>query len=250
MRKSLSRIFTLTRRNFKEILRDPLSLGFLLVMPLVMEIMFYLIFHKMTEQFEMKYLAPGIVVFSQAFLTLFAGLLIAMDRETAFLTRLYVSRAKSFEFILGYVFSLVPIALGQTVLFLLVGGILDPSIFSWRLPAALPLSLLTAVLFISLGILLGSLCSAKAVGGMSSIVVAGQSLLSGMWFPLDGIGKGMITLMNCLPFRNATTLMQRTVLGIADAFHDFWLPMIIVLAYTAVALVAAILVFGRKMRSK
>ena len=36
----------------------------------------------MTSQFEMKYLAPGIVVFSQAFLTLFIGLLISLDKSS------------------------------------------------------------------------------------------------------------------------------------------------------------------------
>ena len=81
MRKSFSRILTLTGRNIKEILRDPLSLVFTLGFPLLLEVLFYLIFHKMTSQFEMKYLAPGIVVFSQSFLTLFVGILLATDRN-------------------------------------------------------------------------------------------------------------------------------------------------------------------------
>ena len=88
MKRSLSRIVTLTKRNLKEIVRDPLSLIFMIALPLLMEILFYSLFHNATSQFEMKYLAPGIVVFSQAFLSLFAGQLIAIDRSTSFLTRL------------------------------------------------------------------------------------------------------------------------------------------------------------------
>ena len=76
MLNSLSRIITLTKRNLKEIIRDPLSLIFTIGLPLLMEILFYLIFSKLTSQFEMRYLAPGIVVFSQSFLSLFVGLLI------------------------------------------------------------------------------------------------------------------------------------------------------------------------------
>ena len=34
MRESLSRIMTLTRRNIKEIIRDPLSLIFMIALPL------------------------------------------------------------------------------------------------------------------------------------------------------------------------------------------------------------------------
>ena len=129
MKESLSRIFTLTKRNVKEILRDPLSIIFTFGFPLLLEIVFYAIFHKLTDQFQMKYLAPGIVVFAQAFLTLFSGLLISLDKNTSFLTRLYVSKAKSYEFIFSYAFSVFPLALVQAIFFYLVGGIIDPTIF-------------------------------------------------------------------------------------------------------------------------
>ena len=109
MRESIKRTITLTGRNVKEIMRDPLSLAFTIAMPLFMEILFYFIFHNLTDQFAMKYLAPGIVVFSQSFLSLFVGLLIAVDRGTAFLTRLYVSKAKSYEFIFGYMLAVLPL---------------------------------------------------------------------------------------------------------------------------------------------
>ena len=146
MNNSLSRIFTLTKRNIKEILRDPLSLCFTIGLPLVMEILFYFIFHNLTAQFEMKYLAPGIVVFSQTFLTLFTGLLISLDRSTSFLTRLYVSKSKSYEFIFSYVLAVIPIGLVQAVLFFLVGGIIDTSIFSINLIWCVLLSTFTSLL--------------------------------------------------------------------------------------------------------
>ena len=144
MKKSLSRIIILTKRNFKEILRDPLSLIFTLGMPLFMEILFYLIFHKLTPQFEMKYLAPGIVVFAQSFIVLFVGLLIALDRSTSFLKRLYVSNAKSYEFIFAYALSMIPIILAQSILFFIVGGIIDSSIFSINMVFAILISLVTS----------------------------------------------------------------------------------------------------------
>ena len=112
----MNRILTLTKRNLKEIVRDPLSLVFIILLPLAMEILFYFIFHELTTQFEMKYLAPGIVVFSQSFLTLFIGLLLSIDRNTSFLTRLYVSKAKSHEFIISYALAMLPIVFVQSIL--------------------------------------------------------------------------------------------------------------------------------------
>ncbi len=249
MKKSLSRIFILTERDFKEILRDPLSLIFTIGMPLFMEILFYLIFHELTDQFEMKYLAPGIVVFAQSFIALFVGLLIAIDRSTSFLTRLYVSNAKSYEFIFSYALSMIPIIFVQSLLFFLVGGIIDSSIFSINMISAIFVSLVSSLLFIGLGILLGSLCNEKSIGGISSIVIAGQSVLSGMWFPIEGLSEGMITFMNILPFRNATKLVENTMNGINDVYKDFLIPLIIVLAYAIVSFVLAIVAFKRKMKS-
>ena len=250
MRNSASRIFVLVGRNLKEILRDPLSLVFTMALPLFMEILFYFLFHKTAEQFSMRYLAPAIVAFSQAFLTLFVGLLIAVDRGSAFLTRLYVSGARSYEFILGYALSIMPIALAQSVLFFLVGGAIDPSIFGLGMLWGILTSMITAVLYVALGILFGSLCNEKSVGGVSSIVTVGQSVLSGMWFPLTGISPVIIVIMKCLPFKNATDLMQNVLGGVADPWLNFGMPLVIVLAYAAVALVAAILIFGHKMKAK
>ena len=249
MKKSISRIWTLTSRNFKEILRDPLSLIFTFGLPLLLEVLFYYLFHSLTPQFEMKYLAPGIVVFSEAFITLFTGLLISLDRNTSFLTRLYVSKTKSYEFILSYALSIIPITIIQTTLFLIVGGIIDPSIFSLRMLISIPLSIITSFLYISLGILFGSICNEKSIGGVSSIVICGQSVLSGMWFPLEGLNEGMVTLMKILPFKNATMLIENTVNGINNTFNDFVLPLLIVLAYTIVSFILAIIFFKRNMKN-
>ena len=250
MADSFKRIFRLTKRNVKEIVRDPLSLVFTLALPLFMEIMFYLIFHKLTAQFQMKYLAPGIVVFSQAFLTLFTGILISTDRKTSFLTRLFVSKAKSYEFIFSYALSVLPIALVQSILFFLVGGIFDASLFGLGMVLAILLSLITSLFFIAFGILFGSVCNEKSIGGISSIIIVGQSVLSGMWFPIEGLSDGVVTFMKVLPFKNATSVIQNTVLGINDAFNDFVLPLIILLAYTVVAFAAAIFAFRKSMSSK
>ena len=250
MSRSLSRISTLAKRNVKEIIRDPLSLIFMLIMPLSMEILFYYIFHELTEQFAMKYLAPAIVVFSQAFLSLFAGMLIALDRSTSFLSRLCVSPARPYEFILGYAIALAPLAVLQSILFFAVGGIIDPTIWNIGLLYGLLSSLLTSLLFLSIGILLGSLCNEKSIGGVASVVIAGQSVLSGMWFPTSGIPKGFETFMRVLPFKNATDLVQNSLIATSNLFGDVFLPLLIVLAYTVAIFIAAILCFRARMKNR
>ena len=248
MRNSLSRIYALSKRNAKEIVRDPLSLIFTFGLPLFMEILFYFLFHKLTDQFQMKYLAPGIVVFSQAFLALFTGQLIALDRSTSLLTRLYVSRAKPVEFLLSYALPILPLTLLQSVLFFVVGGIFDVGLFGLGMVFAILFSIFTSLFYIAMGILFGSVCNEKSIGGIASILVACQSLLSGMWFPIEGLGQGMLALMNALPFRNATQLVQNAALGFGDVWADLWRPFLFLLGYTLAAFVCAVLIFRKKMK--
>ena len=250
MRNSCRRVYILAMRNLKEILREPLGLIFMVGLPLVMQVLFYYIFHNMTAQFEMKYLATGIVPFAQSFLTLFTAILLSTDRSTSFLTRLYVSPAKPYEFIFGYTLALLPIGLAQSVLFFVVGGIIDPGFWSATMPLGVLLSLFTCILYVGLGLLFGTLCNERAVGGVCSIVITGQSILSGMWFPIEGMPRGILVLMRVLPFRNASLLLQNVVNGCADPFADVVVPILILLAYTVAVLVAAVLVFRAKMKEQ
>ena len=250
MSSSLSRIITLTKRNIQEIVRDPLSLIFIIGLPLVMEVMFYLLFHTQTSQFEMKYLAPGIVVFSQTFLSLFIATLISLDKSTSFLTRLFVSKTKPHEFIISYLFSLIPLVLIQSILFFLIGIAFDTSLFRIEIIFSILLSLFTSLLFLGLGILFGSLCNERSVGGIASIIISAQSILSGMWFPVEGLNDGFIKVMNYLPFKNATVLIQNTLNGFNDLYNDFVYPLVIVLLYSVVVFVLSIFVFKNKMKVK
>ncbi len=250
MRKSLSRILTLAKRNMKEILRDPLSLVFMMAMPLVMQVLFYFIFHGLTDQFDMKYLAPGIVVFAEAFLSLFAGLLISLDRSTSFLSRLCVSPARPYEFIFGYTLALLPLSLVQSVVFFAVGAIIDPTILGVGMIYGILLSLVTSLLFIGFGILFGSVCTEKSIGGVASIVIAGQSVLSGMWFPTTGMSEVVLGVMKALPFKNATDIIKNVTLGVSSVGEEVILPLLIVLLYTALIFSLAILAFRAKMKNR
>ena len=60
----------------------------------------------------------------------------------------------------------------------------------------------------------------------------------------------MVTLMKCLPFKNATDLIQNALNGINDSFEDFFKPLVIVLAYSAAVTVPATVCFRAKMKEK
>lgn len=248
---SMKRINALTKRNFIQMIRDPLPLIFMIVLPLLMLIFFYLLFHNLTDQFKMAYLAPGMVAFGQAFIALFIGIAISLDKSTSFLTRLFTTPMKASEYILSYFLTYIPVGLIQACILLLVGAIFDPSLFSYHLILGIISSLPLILFYISIGILLGTICNEKSVGGINSIVIMGQSLLSGMWFPLEGMDKTFIIIMNSLPFRSASMLITNIVNynNTIKAF-DIWHPLVVLTIYLIAISILSILIFKRKMRIK
>ena len=77
------RLLAFTRRTAKEILRDPLTIIFGLVFPLVLLLFMSLIQSKIpVPLFTPERLTPGIAVFGLSFMTLFSSMLISKDRVT------------------------------------------------------------------------------------------------------------------------------------------------------------------------
>ena len=110
------RMFHFANRCAKEILRDPINLFFGLGFPLVLLALLSAMQANLpVSLFEIDTLTPGITVFGLSFITLFSATLIAKDRESALLQRLYTTPLTGMDFILGYMLPLLPIAIGQTV---------------------------------------------------------------------------------------------------------------------------------------
>ena len=85
-------MISFAKRCAKEILRDPINLFFGLGFPLVLILLLSALQSNLPVNiFEINVLAPGITVFGLSFITLFSATLVAKDRESAFLQRLYAS---------------------------------------------------------------------------------------------------------------------------------------------------------------
>ena len=158
------RLWSFSTRTAKEICRDPLTVAFGLGFPVILLLLLSAIQANVpVSLFELKSLTPGITVFGLAFITLFSATLIAKDRESAFLQRLYTTPLTAPEFILGYALPILPIALLQGVICYLVAAVLGLKITLQAVLAVL-LLLPSAVFFIALGLLCGSIFSVKQDG--------------------------------------------------------------------------------------
>ena len=195
--------------------------------------------------FEIESLTPGITVFGLSFMTLFSATLIAKDRESALLQRLYTTPLTATDFIFGYVLPVLPIGLMQSVICYLMAMILGLSI-TITILYAIFFILPVALLFIAVGLLCGSVFNTKQVGGICGALFTNLAAwLSGIWFDLNLVGGVFKKIAFALPFVHAVEL-ERAVLdgNWTNVFpHLLW-----VLGYGVAISGIAVLLFLRQMK--
>ena len=242
------RMRAFARRCARELLRDPINLAFGLGFPLVLLLLLSALQANIpVSLFEINTLTPGITVFGLSFMTLFSATLIARDRESALLQRLYTTPLTSVDFILGYMLPLLPIALGQALICYLFAIPLGLTV-SVRIVYAVVGIIPMAVFNIALGLLCGSILGVKQVGGICGALLTNLSAwLSGVWFDLSLVGGFFEKLANALPFVHGAELEKALCRGHFEAAASHVLP---VLLYSVLITAVAVLCFLRQMKNQ
>ena len=240
------RALAFAKRNFTEIIREPINLFFGIGFPSVLILLLFAIQANIpVSLFEIDSLAPAMPVFDLSFMTLFSATIIAKDKESAFLARLYATPMRAIDFILGYTLPMLPIALIQGLVCFIIGACLGMTLtvnllISWLL--VLPIS----VIFISLGLLCGSVLDVRAVGGLCGALLTNLTAwLSGIWFDLKLVGGAFKAAAELLPFMHATELERAVSMGDFSAFltHFAW-----IIGYGVAITALSVWIFLRQMR--
>ncbi len=247
----MSKTILFAKRNTKEILREPINLFFGLGFPIVLIVLLSVVNNAIPEEanntmFSIENLGPNMAVFGLCFLALFSGMLIAQDRTSSFMIRLFTSPMKSIHFILGYLLPILFIGICQSIITfifaIILGFELTINIF-WGLFSLVP----TAVMFTGIGLIGGSLLNQKAVGGViGSLLTNLTGFLSGAFIPIELIGGSFLAVCKALPFYHAAqSTIYATQGDLSSMFSHLW----IVTIYAVIIIIFAIIIFTKKMRS-
>ena len=234
-------------RNFKELIRDRLNLAFGIGFPVVLLLLLSMIQSNIpVSLFSIEIQVPGVAVFGLSFISLFSGILIAKDRASSFMLRLFTSPMTAANFIFGYILPLLPIAIIQIAVCYAVALLLGLS-FTVNILVSILVTIPVAVVFIALGRLCGSIFTDKQVGGICGALLTNLSAwLSGTWFDVELVGGAFKSIANALPFLHAVNAGRAALAGdYAGIFPDLWW----VIGYAAAVLIVAIVVFTHKMNS-
>ena len=242
------RFLTFSKRCAKDILRDPVNLAFGFGFPAVLLLLLTAIQSNIpVEIFAIESLAPGICVFGLSFITLFSATLVAKDRESSFLQRLYTTPLRPCEFILGYMLPLIPIAIGQSAVCYILALILGMPL-TVNIIFAVLMMIPVSIFYVSLGLLCGSLFGVKQVGGLCGGLFTNLSAwISGVWFDLSLIGGAFEKIAKVLPFVHAVELERAMISGNTSGIAG---RILIVVGYAIITTVAAVTVFLRQMKKQ
>ena len=234
-------------RNAKEILRDPLNLAFGIGFPLAILFLLSIIQSNVpVSLFEIENLVPGIAVFGFSFISTFSGMLIAKDRSTSFLMRLFSSPLTGANFILGYSLPLLPFAIVQSAISFIAAFFLGLKI-SVNVLIVFIVLIPTSILFIGIGLLAGSLLTDKQVGGVCGALLTNLAAwLSGTWFDLNLVGGTFKQVAYALAFVHAVDAGNSALAGnYSGMFPHLWW----VIGYATVIFILAVLIFSKRMNS-
>ncbi|MGI5085139.1 ABC transporter permease [Treponema putidum] len=246
------RILLFAKRNTKEVLRDPINFFFGLGFPLILLVLLSIINNAIPPEagnpmFEIRNLAPGLAMFGSVFMALFAGMLLSKDRTSSFLMRLFTSPMTSVDFILGYTLPMLAMTIAQAAITLFAAGAFGLEITIHFLFAII-VTALTSLLFVGTGLLFGSLMSDKAVGGVCGALLTNVAgWLSGVFIPIDLIGGAFKAITNILPFYHSAEAIRSTL---SSNLGDVLFHLTVVMIYTVVIFVLAIIVFQRRINGE
>ncbi len=193
-------------------------------------------------------IVPGLIgVILTMTLTLFTAVAIARERERGNLELLINTPVSTTELMVGKVIPYIAIGLIQVSLIILLGKL----VFDVPLRGSLEDLYLVSLTFIAANLALGLFISTAVktqfqAMQLSIFVMLPSILLSGFMFPFDGMPAIARYIGEVLPITHFIRLIRGIMLreaGIADMGHE----LIILLAFTAAMMTAAILRFRKRL---
>jgi ABC-2 type transport system permease protein len=189
---------------------------------------------------------PGIAVYGLMILISTAAGIIAGDRERGFLSRMFTTPAKPWDFILGYSLPFIPVLIVSTLIYLGVGMALGLTIVG-NLGYAFLLFFLIGLCSIGIGMIVGSLVKSESQTGISWIFIVPMAMISGAWFTVDRMPSAIRSIAGALPFIHAIDASRAVLNG--SSFSAIIIDIYWLVGWAVVLFAVGIVLFRRTMVS-
>ena len=189
---------------------------------------------------------PGIAIYGIMILISTAAGIIAGDRERGFLSRMFTTPARPWDFILGYSLPFIPVLIISALVYFGVGMGLGLTVVG-NLGYAFLIFFLIGLCSIGIGMIVGSLVKSESQTGISWIFIVPMAMISGAWFSVDRMPSAIKSIAGALPFIHAIDASRAVING--STFSAIITDLYWLAGWTVVLFVAGIVLFRRTMVS-
>lgn len=160
------------------------------------------------------FLYPGVLGMTILFTSMFSSISIIWDREFGFLKAILVAPVSRVAILLGKAFGGASIAMFQASLLLVLAPLVGIRFGLVELLQILGIMLLIAVGLTSLGLVIASrMASMEGFQVVMNFIIVPMWLLSGAFFPMQGVPAWMATLMTINPLTYAVDALRGVMAG-------------------------------------
>ena len=193
----------------------------------------------------MNYMGPGMTVFGLLILIPVSASLIARDKETAIMPRLLTTPLKPWQFIADYFLPYVPVLIIQIAIYLGIAYAFGLNIVG-NLGLAFFILFILGLSSLAMGMILGSFIKHDYQAHFSWIIIVPMAMLSGAWFPTEGMHPVMQDVAKAFPSTYAISAAQDVIsrgLGFGAIANDVY----ILLGFAVGLFIIGVILFRKRM---
>ncbi|MQA62820.1 MAG: ABC transporter permease subunit [Actinophytocola sp.] len=209
------------------------------------------------------FLFPGVLAMSVLFSAAFAGISLVWDREFGFLREMLVAPVSKASIILGKCLGGAATATAQSIVLLILAGVVGVPYHPWLLFKLLVLLFIGAFMLTAMGVLLSArIKQIQAAMPMSQLIIMPMMFLSGALFPMANLPSWLEVLTKLNPLTYIVQPMRAEIfdhMGVPAAaraafdpsitWFDWQVPtelqIAVALGFTGVVVAAAVALFSR-----
>ncbi|MFX1481297.1 MAG: ABC transporter permease [Promethearchaeota archaeon] len=243
------RIIALLKIQYKSLIRVPVVLCIILLLPIVLTLTFGLLFKSIiiedTGQSVFEFLVPGLFAISGLFMAMPVSFSFSEDRELGLLKRINTTPLTATEFMGSHIISNMSMAFIQVVII----GILT-FLMGYRIDGAITVMSLAFVFMaifsistIGFGLITATIAkNAKAAGGIVWIFILPQQMLASGLYPLP---SGTEIISKFMPLHYASDGLTLLFNGAALSEFTIWGDLIILILFSLALVLIGILLFKK-----
>lgn len=203
------------------------------------------IYQKAGEGNYLQFLAPGVIVMSILFTSMFTGIEVIWDRKFGFLKETLVSPVPRWKLMIGRTLGGATVAIAQGLIVFFISLVVGFRPTAWiYLPFALVFMFLIALLFTALGTAIASrMDDMQAFPIIINFVIMPLFFLSGALFPFEGLPSVLSWIIILNPLSYGVDALRGTLTSISH--FGLGIDAVVLCAVSAVVLAIGTWLFSR-----